>query len=68
MDNYWISVEDRLPKTTARVLALGAGGASEIVVFLSFHGGGGKFKAKGHDCSDVITHWQPLPAPPKEKG
>ena len=63
----WISVEDRLPDT-GRVLAIGDGCESEIVVFLAFAKGGGKFKAKGRDCSDLVTHWMPLPKPQKEQG
>jgi hypothetical protein len=63
----WISVEDRLPET-GRYLAIGRGCESEIVVFLAFVGGGGKFKAKGRDCTELVTHWMPLPNPPKEQG
>ena len=63
----WISVEDRLPDT-GRALAIGNGCESEIVVFLKFVGGGGKFKAKGRDCTELVTHWMPLPEPPKKSG
>ena len=61
----WISVDDRLPSLTSRFLCIGDAGSSEIIVFLAFNGGGGKFKIKGRDCSELVTHWMPLPAPPE---
>ena len=59
LENQWISVFDMLPDT-GRVLATGNGYESEVVVFLKFVGGGGKFKAKGRDCTESVTHWMPL--------
>ena len=54
----WIPVEDRLPEETCRVLA--------------YHKGFGVFEA-GYDKRNnwgslrtSITHWMPLPEPPKE--
>jgi hypothetical protein len=67
LENQWISVFDMLPDT-GRVLATGNGYDSEIVVFLKFVGGGGKFRANGLDCTESVTHWMPLPEPPKEQG
>jgi hypothetical protein len=67
LENQWISVFDMLPDT-GRVLAIGNGYDSEIVVFLKFVGGGGKFRANGLDCTESVTHWMPLPEPPKEQG
>jgi hypothetical protein len=66
LENQWISVFDMLPDT-GRVLATGNGYDSEIVVFLKFVGGGGKFRANGLDCTESVTHWMPLPEPPKEQ-
>ena len=63
----WISVKDRLPEDTCWVLCFGDG----AMTCYAFDKGTGRFcdwaisKAPGLFPDDV-THWQPLPDPPKE--
>ena len=54
-DTAWISVSDRLPDRYAHVLACGA----DETLFLAVYDG------PGWD-DDYITHWMPLPDPPRE--
>ena len=55
----WISVNDRLPEPTYCVLVVGA--YSEMAI--DALGTDGEWMGMVED----ITHWMPLPAPPKEK-
>ena len=50
--NDWISVEDRLPEDEARCIVFSIDNGR----YLSFP-----------PFNECITHWQPLPEPPKEK-
>lgn len=58
----WISVKDRLPGAETDVL--GWDGAAHLVVTLWAHDG------CFHECMECrrwdITHWMPLPEPPKD--
>ena len=55
----WISVKDRLPKPTYCVLVVGA--YSEMAI--DALGTDGEWMGMVED----ITHWMPLPKPPKEE-
>ena len=59
----WISVKDRLPEYTPMVLAMCTDGYE-----LAYYGmyGQGWTNTLGTEHLNV-THWQPLPAPPKEE-
>lgn len=65
----WISVDERLPNTSTRVLALTTDNAP-VVVYLDVHEGwcGDSFYSECGNCTTMlmgeITHWQPLPEPP----
>lgn len=64
----WISVKDRLPEDNENVLAHTRYG--EIRVFLSDEEGDwfderGRFYSR--NTSGAVTHWMPLPEPPKEE-
>lgn len=57
----WISVKDRLPEDASDVLIVWADGVSEACYFDETW------------CRDgrrllSVTHWMPLPEPPKEEG
>lgn len=55
----WIPVEERLPKDNYNVLVLHRNGYVVINAWLWTHW------AFGYERNS-ITHWMPLPAPPKE--
>ena len=54
----WISVKDRLPKPNENVLVY----CKEYGIYVDIHMSGGIF---GYSM-DSVTHWMPLPEPPKE--
>lgn len=56
----WISVEDELPKINQSVVAyMSDKGFNEVPYMIT------KFDRYGFNISNV-THWQPLPEPPKD--
>jgi len=58
----WISVKDRLPKYGVGVLVTSGGPGCTIAGY--FEGSG---FYNGHLEDVVVTHWMPLPEPPKEE-
>ena len=54
--NRWISVEDRLPEERKRVLVYNEGG-----ITIAW-----RDKGEWDDIFLNVTHWQPLPEPPKD--
>lgn len=62
----WISVKDRLPEDDATYLVYGRNGYG--IVFAVYYGDG-----EWLTCDDLtnitrfVTHWMPLPKPPKEE-
>ena len=64
----WISVKERLPKDDERVLTIGPKGGMQICRFrdstptLGWH-----FWTAGNARIATVTHWMPLPDPPKEE-
>lgn len=70
--NWWISVEDRLPKLEQEVLAI-THGWNEYYFGLRKHVEPGTSKESDWLLRDwkslrepKVTHWMPLPEPPKE--
>lgn len=65
----WISVNDRLPEGSTYVLARLSGGA--IYEALCLTKGSKQWCAINREPfvnKDTVTHWMPLPPPPKTKG
>lgn len=63
----WIPVEERLPEEWEDVLVWSKYGFWEVAVYLGIPG---KWRVLwNHDMVDehIITHWLPLPEPPKEE-
>ena len=62
----WISVEERLPEDGENVLAIDSEGKTEVCFYETEHKG--VFQMCGGLCKIFnITHWMPLPEPPKEE-
>lgn len=61
----WISVKERLPEECEDVLVYLGEGKIDVcrLIHNMFWGASGAL----YDLGDV-THWQPLPEPPKEEG
>ena len=63
----WISVEDRLPEHCMYVLCCGARGGMFVGNVSTVKHLDDKVKAFQHGGQErYITHWMPLPEPPKE--
>lgn len=63
----WIPVTERLPKEWEEVLVWSYCGFCEVAVYLGIKG---KWRVTwNHDLleEDTVTHWMPLPEPPKEE-
>ena len=64
--NGWISVQDRLPEEKGRYLTANKRFGDKIVVFDLWFGGGFWYVEEEDDVFDFeVTHWMPLPNPPK---
>lgn len=59
LNDGWISIDDRLPDAYKHVIACDADG----YITITFHN-----KQWRDENSDIgkVTHWQPLPPPPKD--
>ena len=62
-ESGWISVKDRLPEDYQRVLCLFESGTMEVSFRASVKG----FCYEGFKQTGKVTHWMPLPEPPKEE-
>lgn len=62
----WISVKERLPEKKQRVMVYTVQGTYRIGVF-SFVGDKGAVWFKCDKSCITVTHWMPLPEPPKEE-
>ena len=67
-NNEWISVEDDLPDTSVNVLTIDESGYQEVALLypastpLTY-----TWRRTGLEYMEgSVTHWQPLPGPPKE--
>ena len=60
--NEWVSVSEIVPEVNEIVLAWDGG------VFVAEHTGDGRFFTHDRDYEAItsVTHWRPLPEPPRE--
>jgi hypothetical protein len=65
--NNWISVRTRLPDRNTNVLAWIKCGTSEYVFIETASGDPSECSGWKHYNKDQVTHWMPLPEPPKEE-
>ena len=65
----WISVEDRLPKTGKTILVYATRFEHDKtrMAFRTVHGFYDAYECGCGCLIDGVTHWQPLPPPPKEQ-
>ena len=62
-ESKWISVKDRLPESGKRCLVYATQGIERHISIASF---GRQFHLSGRRAYWRVTHWMPLPEPPKE--
>lgn len=63
--SQWISVKERLPRNYIEVLVFDA---IDREMFLGAIGSSGEWEVPGYRTEMFnVTHWMPLPKPPKEK-
>ena len=62
----WISVKDRLPDINKQVLVYDANSKGLASAIIHLVNGKVCFMGYGDDLATDITHWMPLPKPPKE--
>ena len=67
-ENKWISVNDELPDVGVKVLTLSKFDHVRDRTLYNFRDGELVFRPDGLKPGKDITHWQPLPKPPKECG
>lgn len=63
----WISVDKALPDRNINVLAWIKCGTSEYVFIETASGNPSECSGWKHYNKDQVTHWMPLPEPPKEE-
>ena len=63
--NQWINVKDRLPEIGLRVLTLDKWGHIHDRSLYRFNSGFLSFRPDGLKPGKDVTHWMPLPHPPK---
>lgn len=61
----WISVEDELPKDKYFLMYLGNLDIEEFSKMRIGYISGGEFVDDLWECTSLVTHWIPLPEPPK---
>ena len=61
----WISVKDSLPEIGVRVLTLDKWRHIHDRELYQYRSGGLVFRPDGLEPGNDVTHWMPLPEPPK---
>jgi hypothetical protein len=72
-DVEWISVEDRLPEKIntpghqRKVFIAAENNGHRPLIISAYWTSTERFLKYPNDFTDRVTHWMPLPAPPKDK-
>jgi hypothetical protein len=62
----WISVKDRLPEDSQEVIIYSEGGKVEAGVYYCKEFGFDYYDVSIRDIIVNVTHWMPLPEPPRD--
>jgi len=70
MKNEWISVKERLPDFEGRLLVCYTMKLTQVIDAMLYHKKENGFWIYSHEMkklswNDYVTHWMPLPEPPK---
>lgn len=65
-NNHWISVKDRLPAYYKDVLVIARNGGELLYMVAYLTIGGLWLRNAALRIRCIVTHWMPLPEPPKE--
>lgn len=63
----WISVEDELPTVNEEYIVYGINKGATIVTCIEWIDGEFGTEEHGNVWDELVTHWMPLPEPPKDK-
>lgn len=64
----WVKVEDRLPEAGERCIVFGEDiGVASLIMHISLHGEWVDQLNHTAPYQKTITHWMPLPEPPKDE-
>jgi hypothetical protein len=66
-NNNWIDANDRLPEAGNWYLCASKGCRYSEIVFFDGENEHGIHWLQNGDYLEKVTHWQPLPSPPKQK-
>lgn len=66
MENKWIPVTERLPEEWVPVLVNSKYGFITTAIYIGIHGKWRFTQTHVFFEYDSVTHWMPLPEPPKE--
>ena len=67
--NEWVSVEDRLPERNLDNALILISFKGKYLYYVAYFEDGKWYVPNmyGRDCLKDVTHWMPLPEPPKEE-
>lgn len=67
LEPRWISVKERLPENGQKIIAAFRDSGGQVADQARYSNGEFDFASWAYVWADNITHWMPLPEPPKEE-